>query len=122
MDFLKLTDFSAINMGTTSILKDIVIYTKDIFNCKNYDKMMTWLDPDYIVVEWLNIQQPPLPDLSAVDPPISLNAAINNTIQHSCYSVQSRTDGEFLLGRLIERWPGTIGFVTSSPTSLVFRT
>ena len=87
----------------------------------NDDEMITWLDPDYINISWLNVNQLALPDLNTVVPSISLNVPIANTIQPNCYLVQSRIDGEFLIGRITQRWPGVIGFVVSSSNPLVFR-
>ena len=88
----------------------------------NDDEMLNWLDPDYIVVDWTNAQQQlSFSDVSTVVPPLSPNVAVNNTIQPNCYLVQGRADGEYLLGIINHRWPGTMGFVTSSPSPLIFR-
>lgn len=88
----------------------------------NDDEMRTWLDPDYVVVDWVNTNEiVPSPNLAVLVPPLSAVIAVTATAQSNCYLVPNREDGEFLLGILTQRFPGCMGFVVSSPIPLLFR-
>jgi hypothetical protein len=81
------------------------------------DAMLNCLDPDYIVVDFL----PPGLNLEAIDPPVSVTVPIRATEQSNTYFVNNRGDGDYLLGKINARWPGSMGFVVSSPSPLTFR-
>jgi len=89
----------------------------------NDEEMREWLDPNYIVVEWSNalLLPGPLPDLTAIVPPLSPTIALIATGQPQCYIVPSLTAGNFLLGILVQRWPGARGFCFSSATPVELR-
>lgn len=85
-------------------------------------EMLDWLDPCYMVVDWTNTNIAPLnPMLTQVNPPVSAIVPIHPSGQFNTYMVDSITDGNFLLGLLVGRWPGIRGFTFNAPMPLELR-
>lgn len=102
-----------------SIVEKVNIYLLD----DQDEEMRRWLDPEYIVIDWTNSALAfPYPNLTNLAPPLSATIPLGMTAQTDCYVVPNREDGHFLLGILIQRFPGCMGVLFSTPTSVVFRT
>ena len=86
------------------------------------EEMRTWLDPDYITVDWTGSGVPqPHPNLATIIPPLSPTIPLVNTAHTQCYLVPNEQDAEYLLGAINTRWPGIVGFHCQSVNPLLFR-
>lgn len=84
------------------------------------EEMQFYLDPIYIVVDWTATLLPVTPNLVTVLPALG-TVVILPSGQKNCYIVPSLTDGNFLLGQVVQRWPGVCGFCIGSPLPLELR-
>lgn len=86
------------------------------------EEMQHWLDPDYIFIDWSgSAVSLPYPNLATLVPPLSNTIQLLNTTHSQCYMVPSEKDGEFLLGVITTRWPGTVGVHSHSNIPLTMR-
>ena len=108
--------------GECGNLSELIQRTTSYLYDGGDQEMLEWLGPCYMVVDWTNTNiSPPYPMLAQVNPPVSAIAPIHPSGQFNTYIVNSVTDGNFLLGLLVARWPGIRGFTFSTPMALELR-
>ena len=59
--------------------------------------------------------------LTELHVPVSPHVPIHPSGQPNTYVVNSVNDGNFLLGLLVARWPGILGYTFSVPMALELR-
>ena len=84
-------------------------------------KLDECLESFYIIVDWTHSDQLIYPDLTDITPVLSTKVSLKPSGQSNCYIVNSLTDGNYLLGIIIQRWYGTRGFCFSTPSPVELR-